>query len=622
MYEGRTLKGFNTLAALIAMVMLGVCKVASAGATLAFSYPSGFAGSSKGIFLVSNAPQSGSNLVLTAPPETHGGGAAWYIAQQNIQAFTTQFTFSITPAVTSVPATAAMAFVVQNSNGTTNPDYGPPYYVASGDANVGGYGSYSLAVNSSQYPIGNAIAIKFDISGSGETNWPSGGHPNSTGLYIDGGPYATMIAANDLNPYGVNLNLGHVMACTIVYDGSLLTMVLKDTVTNAQARFSWPINIPAAAQGNSAWVGFTAGMVNAPLAQAVHTWSYWTGYNPRLGTPTFSVTPGSYTSAQSVSISGPSGASIYYTTNGLQPTSSSTPYTGPITVSSNEVIQAVAIQSGYTDSLVAAANYQIAPANTPIVNFASGFSSASGLVIPVGRAIFSGSNIQLTDTTAVNVGEAGAAWYAVPVNVQTFTTDFTLQFTNAQGNGMTFCIQNQPSTNPTPAYAINVGGSYVGGSYISGGPTAFGHYGRALGYGYIPSGVGTGTTGGLLNSVAVTFNLTDNGTGLYTNGALPTGADATITGVTLTSGNPLNVKLAYNGTALTMTITDTKTKASFSKSWAINIPATVGGSTAYVGFTGATGGQLANQDVLSWTYSSSTVNSPAVPAAPTNLRVQ
>jgi hypothetical protein len=613
MYQGRTLKILNTLPALIAIAMLAVCKVASAGASLIFSYPSGFAGSSGAIFIANNAVLSGS-IIQLVPGGSHAAGEAWYIAQQNIQTFTTQFTFRISPAPSSIPATTAMAFVVQNSNAKTNTYYGPPYYVAGADANVGGYGSYNPDIGANQQPIGNAIAVKFDISGSGQMNYPSGGYPNSTGLYIDGGPYADMIAANDINPYGVNLNLGHIMACTIVYDGNVLTMVLQDTVTKAQARYVWPVNLTAVTQGNSAFVGLTAGTVGASEAVDVLTWTYSTGYNTRLTTPTFNVTPGSYASTQSVSISGPPGASIYYTTNGLLPTTSSTQYTGPIAVSSNEVVQAIAIQSGYTDSLVAAANYQIAPANTPIINFPSGFGSASGLIIPVGHAVFSGSSIQLTDTSlAANLqGEAGAAWYAAPLNIQSFTTNFTLEFTNAQANGMTFCIQNQPAATSSPSK----------NSYVSGGPTAFSNYGSALGYGYIPPGVGTGTTGGLVNSVAVTFNLTNNGTGLYTNGAMPTGSDTTITGVSLTSGDPLAVALSYNGTTLSMTITDTKTKASFSKSWAINIPTTVGGNTAYVGFTASTGYFSANQYVQSWTYAASQGQTAAVPAPPSDLRVQ
>jgi hypothetical protein len=51
-----------------------------------------------------------------------------------------------------------------------------------------------------------------------------------------------------------------------------------------------------------------------------------------------------------------------------------------------------------------------------------------------------------------------------------------------------------------------------------------------------------------------------------------------------------------------VTITDQVTTASFTTSTVINIPATVGANTAYVGFTGGTGGYTATQTVRSWTY--------------------
>jgi hypothetical protein len=41
----------------------------------------------------------------------------------------------------------------------------------------------------------------------------------------------------------------------------------------------------------------------------------------------------------------------------------------------------------------------------------------------------------------------------------------------------------------------------------------------------------------------------------------------------------------------------------FTTSFPINIPATVGGNTAFVGFTGGTGGQTATQEILNWKYS-------------------
>jgi hypothetical protein len=111
-----------------------------------------------------------------------------------------------------------------------------------------------------------------------------------------------------------------------------------------------------------------------------------------------------------------------------------------------------------------------------------------------------------------------------------------------------------------------------------------------------------------------------NTTGIFVNGANPTTPQTTITGVTLSSGHPINVAVTYNGTTLSMTLTDTVTKGTFSKSFAIDIPSTVGGSTAYVGFTASTGGASANQFVNAWTYA--TTSSVQTPAAPTNLHVQ
>ena len=80
-----------------------------------------------------------------------------------------------------------------------------------------------------------------------------------------------------------------------------------------------------------------------------------------LPTPIFSPAGGTYSSSQTVSIvtSISAGASIYYTTDGSAPTTSSTLYTAPFTVSSNETIQAIAIAAGYLQSAVATASFTI-----------------------------------------------------------------------------------------------------------------------------------------------------------------------------------------------------------------------------------------------------------------------
>ncbi len=71
--------------------------------------------------------------------------------------------------------------------------------------------------------------------------------------------------------------------------------------------------------------------------------------------PTFTPTAGAYTSAQSVSLScETTGATIYYTTDGSDPTSSSTKYTSPINVSSTTTIKAIAINGDNKSQIVSA----------------------------------------------------------------------------------------------------------------------------------------------------------------------------------------------------------------------------------------------------------------------------
>ena len=64
----------------------------------------------------------------------------------------------------------------------------------------------------------------------------------------------------------------------------------------------------------------------------------------------------------------------------------------------------------------------------------------------------------------------------------------------------------------------------------------------------------------------------------------------------------MDANLTYDGPTLTLTITDLVTQATWSHPFTINIPVTVGGNTAYVGFTGATGGSTSTQQILSWTF--------------------
>ena len=196
-----------------------------------------------------------------------------------------------------------------------------------------------------------------------------------------------------------------------------------------------------------------------------------------------------------------------------------------------------------------------------------------------GNSTLNGTRLRVTDGGTY---EASSAWYNTVVNIQQFTTNFSFQVTgtNPTADGFAFVIQGGPST-------------------------ALGPAGGGLGYG--PDAVGG--TGGLAKSIAVKFDLYSNNgegadsTGLYVNGVSPTtpAVDMTSSGVNLHTTDVFNVQISYDGTNLTMRITDATTNATFTQTWPINIPGTVGGNTAYVGFTGGTGGYTAIQDIIGWT---------------------
>ena len=562
-----------------------------------FAYPSGFAGSSGQINVVPNyGGLVGSTIVLIRAASGHSYGGAWYATKVSFAAgFTSNFSFRITGSgqtAGGLSTIAGLTFVLQND--PRGPSIG-------GDANSCGYGAFEQFAGN--IPIANSIGVKFDIGTAAYYTNPPTGYSNSTGLYTNGGFADQLVPQQDLNPYAININAGNIIAGQIVYDLSILTLTLKDTVTNAQARYSWPVTISTFTGATTAYVGFGAGQV-ANTEIDLLSWDYTAGYNIRLATPTFSVPGGQYAAPQNVVLFGPAGASIYYTINGLEPTAAATLYSAPIAVSANRILKAIAIQAGYTDSFVATANYLI-QSSGPTVNFSSGFAGYAGLLNLIGRTALSGSALQLTDgTNPPSQGEVGGIWYAAPVTVSgPWSTNFQFNLNAGNARGIAFVLQNQP-----PASA---GTSVVG---VTGGPFAIASGAASMGFGANPTTNQGGALTpaqiyGLANSVAVIFapiNGSGSYTGLYTNGtSIPSTSDgisrAMTGGINLQSGHSMNATLSYNGTVLSLTVTDaTNGTLTYSTNWTVNIVSVVGANTATAGFTGGDYGGAAQQ-INNWT---------------------
>jgi hypothetical protein len=581
---------------------------------------------------------------------TGQAGSAFYNTPINIQNFTTDFAFQLSQAQAD-----GFTFTIQNVGPTALGGIG------------GGLGYGPNPATGTPAGIANSVAIKFDFYNN------AGEGTDSTGLYINGAE--PTVPAIDMTSSGVVLNSGDSMTAHMTYDGVNLILTLTDAVVNKTFTHTFPINIPATVGSNTAYIGFTGGTGRLTSSQKILTWTltsqagsvtqtptfspaggtFTTAQNVTLSdgtpeaviyytidgsapttsstvystpisvdsgsvtikaiaqatgfsassvgsatfniqptataTPSFSPGTGTYSSTQSVTISdATSGAVIYYTTDGSTPTTSSAVYSSAISVSASSTLEALAVATGFAQSAVATAAYVIQTGGSGNINFSAGFPSATGLQLNSVAKVSSSHFLEITDG---GQSEAGSAFWTTPVNIQAFTTNFTFQLSSAVADGFTFTIQNV-------------------------GPTALGGIGGGLGYGPNP---GTGTPAGIAKSVAIKFDIYSNSgegsdsTGVFTDGAVPTtpAVDLTSSGIVLSSGDTISAQLVYNGTTLTLNLTDTVTNDTFSQSFTVNIPSTVGANTAYVGFTGGTGGSTAIQNIKTWTFTSGTTQVAADP---------
>ena len=423
---------------------------------------------------------------------------------------------------------------------------------------------YSSATNAGRDSAGDAVKFTVPTVVNGKVYVGTASEVDIYGL-LNG---ITQTSAPVITP-GSETYVGTISAAiTDATAGASIYYTTDGTsATTSSTLYTGPISVSSTETINA--IATATGLLTSAQATAIYTNS------SQATAVVFSVPTGTYSSAQTVTLSdATTGAAIYYTTDGSTPTASSTLYTGPIAINATETITAIAIATGMGNSPVISQTYTIDLGATGI-NFGTGFAASSGLVIPNGSTQLNDSRLQLTDGLT---GQAGSAWYKTPVNIQTFTNDFTFQLSNPVANGITFTIQNAPQN-------VN----------------ALGYNGSGLGYYSIS------------NSVAVKFDFytpvgsgTDS-TGLYVNGATPTtpAIDLSATGINLLSDDEMAAHMVYNGTTLTMTITDMVTGAVWSNSWTINIPTTIGSNTAYVGFTGSTGGYTASQKILTWSFVSS-----------------
>ena len=134
-------------------------------------------------------------------------------------------------------------------------------------------------------------------------------------------------------------------------------------------------------------------------------------------TPTFSPAAGTYTSAQDVTISTETTeATIYYTTDGTDPTTSSSVYSTPISVSATTTIKAMAAKKGMTNSNVATATYVITDNAAPSHNVTWSVNGETTV-----ESYKEGASISFPEDPADINGKTFVGWVIEPIEGTTDT---------------------------------------------------------------------------------------------------------------------------------------------------------------------------------------------------------
>lgn len=159
------------------------------------------------------------------------------------------------------------------------------------------------------------------------------------------------------------------------YTGTQL-VTLTTTSSGASIRYTTDGTDPSSTVGK-----FYGGPISISVNTTLRSIAYGSGYTDsqvvqqtfiiNCETPVLSPATGTYTVGQHVTMSSPTaGATIYYTTDGTQPTAASTPYSSRLTLNMNTTLKVVAIQNGLGDSQITTETYTIlnpveAPTFTP-----------------------------------------------------------------------------------------------------------------------------------------------------------------------------------------------------------------------------------------------------------------
>lgn len=303
-----------------------------------------------------------------------------------------------------------------------------------------GDGPYGLSTNSTGTKIyvanqtGNSVSVINTADHSIEATIPAGIHTSATEVSPDGSRvYAVNASSNNVSvidtatnsvistipvgssPYVIGVAADGKHAYTVNYSSS--TMSVIDTETNS--------------------VTDTIVLSNGPFMVGTFMVSTAAAANPKplqAAMPTASLPTGAVTAGTTVSLSTTTAeATIYYSIDGSTPTTSSTVYSAPISVTNAITIQAIAVAANMADSAVMNESYTIiAPQNSMLSPATANFDK-----LPAAQADVT-TTLTLNNNTLISIDNAATPLHlGTDYNLSSDTVTITKEYLAMQAVGTT-----------------------------------------------------------------------------------------------------------------------------------------------------------------------------------------
>ena len=236
----------------------------------------------------------------------------------------------------------------------------------------------------------NAQAIEsvvFDDNVSATFN--KGTNNNGPKYYTSG----TAIRCYGGNYFTITTTEGNITEITISFGTSDGSNAITTDVETYEAG-TWT--------GSASSVTFTIGGTSGNRRIAGFSITYSAGGQQSVATPTFSPAAGTYYEAQNVTIAcATDGATIHYTLDGTDPTTSSAVYSSPIAISQTTTVKAMAVKAGMSNSGIATATYTIEEAPSVITIAEAKALAVNEYALVQGIVtLIDGRNVYVQDETA------------------------------------------------------------------------------------------------------------------------------------------------------------------------------------------------------------------------------